>query len=207
MPYKISHIAQILDVPTIPTDTEITELIIDSRKITYPAHSLFFALVSDRRDGHDFIASAYQAGVRAFVVSKPIDETLFPDAVFLVVADTLAALQQLAGYHRSQFSYPVIGITGKVTARPAGTENPGLATGGVEVEASELEIHNISDTPPFPLDDAGGAKVTEVDKTPFQDAMKPVYDKILPTQMNKPGPEYKRASLEDIYLSMIGEKN
>ncbi|MEY4893162.1 MAG: hypothetical protein RIQ34_1774, partial [Bacteroidota bacterium] len=112
MPYKISHIAQILDVPTISTDTEITELIIDSRKITYPAHSLFFALISDRRDGHDFIASAYQAGVRAFVVSKPIDQSLFPDAVFLVVADTLAALQQLAGYHRSQFSYPVIGITG-----------------------------------------------------------------------------------------------
>jgi len=112
LPYKISHIAQILDVPTIPTDTEITELIIDSRKITYPAHSLFFALISDRRDGHDFIASAYQAGVRAFVVSKPIDQTLFPDAVFLVVADTLTALQQLAGYHRSQFSYPVIGITG-----------------------------------------------------------------------------------------------
>ena len=55
----------------------------------------------------------------------------------------------------------VIGITGKVVARPAGTENLGLATGGIEVEASELEIHNISDTPPFPLDDAGGDKVNE----------------------------------------------
>ena len=55
----------------------------------------------------------------------------------------------------------VIGITGRVAARPAGTENTGLSTGGIEVEASELEIHNISDTPPFPLDDAGGDRVNE----------------------------------------------
>jgi aspartyl-tRNA synthetase len=55
----------------------------------------------------------------------------------------------------------VIGITGKVIRRPAGTENPALPTGEVEVNATALEIHNLSDTPPFPLDDAGGDKVNE----------------------------------------------
>jgi aspartyl-tRNA synthetase len=55
----------------------------------------------------------------------------------------------------------VIGITGKVARRPQGTENPALPTGEVEVDATALEIHNISDTPPFPLDDAGGDKVNE----------------------------------------------
>ncbi len=55
----------------------------------------------------------------------------------------------------------VIGVTGKVVQRPAGTENPALPTGQVEVVATELEIHNISDTPPFPLDDVGGDKVNE----------------------------------------------
>ncbi len=55
----------------------------------------------------------------------------------------------------------VIGVTGKVVRRPAGTENPALPTGEVEVNATALEIHNISDTPPFPLDDAGGDKVNE----------------------------------------------
>ncbi len=55
----------------------------------------------------------------------------------------------------------VIGIVGKVVCRPAGTENKNLPTGEIEVVASELEIHNISDTPPFPLDDAGGDKVNE----------------------------------------------
>ena len=55
----------------------------------------------------------------------------------------------------------VIGVTGKVVRRPAGTENPALPTGQVEVNAEPLAIHNISDTPPFPLDDAGGDKVNE----------------------------------------------
>ena len=55
----------------------------------------------------------------------------------------------------------VIGISGKVVRRPAGTENPSLPTGEVEVVAATLEIHNIADTPPFPLDDAGGDKVNE----------------------------------------------
>jgi aspartyl-tRNA synthetase len=55
----------------------------------------------------------------------------------------------------------VIGITGKVVQRPAGTENASLPTGSIEVNATALEIHNISDTPPFPLDDAGGDKVNE----------------------------------------------
>ncbi|MBE7536863.1 MAG: aspartate--tRNA ligase [Opitutaceae bacterium] len=55
----------------------------------------------------------------------------------------------------------VIGITGIVAARPEGTVNAGLPTGQIEVVGSELTIHNVSDTPPFPLDDAGGDKVNE----------------------------------------------
>jgi aspartyl-tRNA synthetase len=55
----------------------------------------------------------------------------------------------------------VIGVTGKVVRRPAGTANPALPTGEVEINAASLEIHNIADTPPFPLDDAGGDKVNE----------------------------------------------
>ncbi|MEO7411748.1 MAG: aspartate--tRNA ligase [Opitutaceae bacterium] len=55
----------------------------------------------------------------------------------------------------------VIGVTGKIVPRPEGTVNPSLPTGEVEVDASELTIHNVSETPPFPLDDAGGDKVNE----------------------------------------------
>jgi aspartyl-tRNA synthetase len=55
----------------------------------------------------------------------------------------------------------VIGVSGRVVPRPEGTVNPALPTGQIEVEASLLEVFNISDTPPFPLDDAGGDKVNE----------------------------------------------
>jgi len=46
----------------------------------------------------------------------------------------------------------VIQVTGIVSGRLPGTENPKLATGDVEVVANELTILNKSDVPPFPLD-------------------------------------------------------
>ncbi|AWI09599.1 aspartate--tRNA ligase [Ereboglobus luteus] len=55
----------------------------------------------------------------------------------------------------------VIAISGQVAQRPEGTVNAALPTGEVEVEAAALSIFNISETPPFPLDDAGGDKVNE----------------------------------------------
>jgi aspartyl-tRNA synthetase len=45
----------------------------------------------------------------------------------------------------------VIAVRGAVRARPAGTENPKLATGAVEVAAERLEILARSQTPPFPI--------------------------------------------------------
>jgi aspartyl-tRNA synthetase len=68
---------------------------------------------------------------------------------------------QLAEQLKHLKTESVIGVTGQVVRRPAGTENKGLPTGEIEVVAASLEIHNISDTPPFPLDDAGGDKVNE----------------------------------------------
>jgi aspartyl-tRNA synthetase len=55
----------------------------------------------------------------------------------------------------------VVSISGKVVPRPDGTVNASLPTGEVEVDAATLEILNASETPPFPLDDAGGDKVNE----------------------------------------------
>ena len=54
----------------------------------------------------------YNDGVRAFVVSRQPDTEAFPGACFVVVDDTLMALQQLAAWHRQQYHIPVIGITG-----------------------------------------------------------------------------------------------
>jgi len=50
---------------------------------------------------------------------------------------------------RSEF---VISIEGKVRKRPAGTENPSLETGNIDVMVDKLLILNQSETPPFPIE-------------------------------------------------------
>jgi aspartyl-tRNA synthetase len=47
----------------------------------------------------------------------------------------------------------VVRIKGTVGRRPAGSENPRMPTGAVEVAASEIEVINTSDTTPFPIED------------------------------------------------------
>ena len=90
----------------------VEELLLDSRKIAHAETSVFFAIKGDRHDGHRFIESCVEHGVSNFVVSDFKDEWKSLPANFVVVTDTLAALQKLATHHREQFSIPVIGITG-----------------------------------------------------------------------------------------------
>lgn len=90
----------------------IEDIITDTRKIHNAQHSLFFALTATR-DGHNYIDEAYKAGIRNFVISKPLSLfERFTDANFFNVQDTLEALQSLAAKHRAQYNIPVIGITG-----------------------------------------------------------------------------------------------
>jgi len=56
---------------------------------------------------------------------------------------------ELSDQLRSEF---VIAIRGKVSRRPAETLNPNLATGEIEILASEAKLLSASRTPPFPLD-------------------------------------------------------
>ena len=89
-------------------------LLTDSRSLCFPEETLFFALKSQRRDGHSYIADLYHRGVRSFVVEAlPQDhEERYPDANFLKVTDSREALQRLAERHRDEFQIPIVGITG-----------------------------------------------------------------------------------------------
>ncbi len=69
-----------------------------------------------------------------------------------------SALREQASHLKDE---SVIAVMGKVELRPADMVNQNLPTGEIEVDATELVIHNLADTPPFPLDDAGGDKVNE----------------------------------------------
>ena len=94
-------------------DSVIEHLIIDSRKASAQAGSVFFAIKGIRHDGHDYIADIYRLGTRQFVVEEPVSKlTDFPEANFLLVASAVNALQDIAAYHRNSFSIPVIGVTG-----------------------------------------------------------------------------------------------
>lgn len=114
MSYNIQDIATLIKGSLLgePDENPVEHILLDSRKIIFPATSLFFALQGPRRNGHQFIPELYDKGIRYFIVGDQPEPGLFPGAAFVVVKDTLAALQQLAAHHRKQFSIPVIGITG-----------------------------------------------------------------------------------------------
>lgn len=111
--YTTEEIAKIIDGEIIGNQHNsivIKNILFDSRLLVEPSNTLFFALPSERNDGHRYIDDLYNKGVRAFVVSHSVAAN--DDAVCIKVKDTLTALQRLAAHHRRRFDIPVIGITG-----------------------------------------------------------------------------------------------
>jgi len=92
-------------------DQLISHLLTDSRSVA-SSSSLFFALLGKQHNGHHFIGELYNREVRAFVISENIDMSMFPEAGFVMVNDTLGALQDLAGYHRNLQTCEILAITG-----------------------------------------------------------------------------------------------
>lgn len=114
MNYTISEIALIIKAEDYKfPEKEVSVILTDSRSLTFPEETLFFALVTERNNAHRYIYDLYRKGVRHFVISDDIaNKDEMPDANFLKVSDTLVALQQLAAVHRKRFDIPVIGVTG-----------------------------------------------------------------------------------------------
>lgn len=113
--YTIKNIAAIIKGRLLEKEEceiPVRHLLIDSRKIVHAESSLFFALSGARRSGQDFVPELYARGVRKFVVSQSFDITPYPEGHFVFVANVRIALQQLAAWHRSRFTLPVIGLTG-----------------------------------------------------------------------------------------------
>ncbi len=92
------------------TEASCTFVSTDSRTIEKGA--LFVALRGDKFDGNQYIAMAYEKGAAAAIGN--VDFTPPKGRAYVKTEDSLAALGQLAAFHRAQFSIPVVGITGSV---------------------------------------------------------------------------------------------
>jgi alanine racemase len=111
---QFSQLKEIIrgSVLTLSTDRPVTQLITDSRKAIIQNGSVFFAIGGEHHDGHQYIQSLYDAGVKQFIIEKGFPTEKYPEANFLKVESVVQALQKIAAYHREKFSIPIIGITG-----------------------------------------------------------------------------------------------
>ena len=101
----------------------VTRLLTDSRSLSEPDTTLFFAIITPTGDGHDYIPELYGKGVRAFVVKKGrvtsgMRETM-RDALFIETEDTLGALQAIGAMGRANATerVAITGSRGKTTLK------------------------------------------------------------------------------------------
>ena len=114
MKMKATEIAAVIKCSSASVrrpDDVILHLLTDSRTLAEAEGTLFFAIPTKRNSGIRYIDGLYHRGVRNFIV--PADFAAdYHDANLWRVDDVLLALQRIAAAHRSQFSIPVVGITG-----------------------------------------------------------------------------------------------
>jgi Alr-MurF fusion protein len=157
-------------------DAVIRDLLTDSRRLIMPAGTLFVALKTEKNDGHRFIPDLYEKGVSCFMVSTlPAGyATQYPGAAFVLVDDTLAALQRLAAAHRNAHPLPVVAITGSngktivkewlfqlLMSRKNIVRNPKSYNSQVGVPLSVWQIHSGHELGVF---EAGISRMGEMEK-------------------------------------------
>lgn len=111
MNYTLHKITKITNGKLYGNDSCATRILTDSRAISDARSALFVALKGQHRDGNEYIEDAHHQGVKMFLVSK-LPENWEQLGSFIVVDDTLFALQELAKWHRNSYQGEVIAITG-----------------------------------------------------------------------------------------------
>ncbi|MDO4163258.1 MAG: bifunctional UDP-N-acetylmuramoyl-tripeptide:D-alanyl-D-alanine ligase/alanine racemase [Bacteroides sp.] len=124
MSYSIEQIVEMIGARRIgDVPATIDWLLTDSRSLSFPEETLFFALPTKRNSGARYIPELCARGVRNFVVGENDYQDIENGTIaivhcplsavnFLVVPQPLKALQKVAELHRAKFEMPVIGITG-----------------------------------------------------------------------------------------------
>ena len=138
MKTRAAHVAEIVGGTLYGPDAEVDGATIDSRAVR---GGELFVPVAAARDGHDFIASALQAGASAYLTARPAGA-----GSAIAVLDTVAALSTLGGWARGRLPDRVVGITGSTgTVSPQSFNNElGVpltllnAPGGTDITVVEM---------------------------------------------------------------------
>ncbi|MCC8018337.1 MAG: alanine racemase [Rikenellaceae bacterium] len=135
MKCNLEHIASVCGarVTGDPEGRTVTGVVTDSRHSFAGSGSLFVAISGRNHDGHAYINELYRKGVRAFVIEKDVAVKGYPEAVFLRVESSVAALQALAADHRSRFGGLLAAVTGSNGKTVVKEWIAALAPGGVKL--------------------------------------------------------------------------
>ena len=106
MTLDLAQVASALGIRTSLPATSVSSWSIDSRSIEPGA--LFFALRGPAHDGHDFLDDIFAKGAVAAVVDQPVQAA----GPLIHTEDSLAALQQLSIWSRSNWNGDIIAVTG-----------------------------------------------------------------------------------------------
>lgn len=105
--------------PNEPIQLKSAYISLDSRQIYDPENTAFVAVRGINHDGHQYIETLYQKGVREFIVEKNSwigilaeKSQQWTNTSIWVVENSIFTLQHLAHLHRMAFSLPIVGITG-----------------------------------------------------------------------------------------------
>lgn len=120
MKSSITEIAALLN-SHVDKEYTIDTLLTDSRSLTRPGSSLFFAIrTPGGNDGHKYMRQLYNQGVRCFVAEEiPQDMEGLKDLAIIIVPDTVKALQKVGGMavHEGMERVAITGSRGKTTLK------------------------------------------------------------------------------------------
>ncbi len=90
----------------------VENLLTDSRKLFVPEGTIFVALKGVRHDGERYVKELYDHGIRAFVCQRGFDTKPYAEASFVLVDNSLEALQKIGYFRRKSSASRVVAITG-----------------------------------------------------------------------------------------------
>lgn len=112
MRYTLSEIALICGGKLLGEDVTVDDVVTDSRSRAFAEGAMFVAMRGANHDSHDNTDEMYRRGVRGFMVERADGREIPRGAGYVVVDNSLEALQRLAAAHRAAFGGTVVGITG-----------------------------------------------------------------------------------------------